>query len=119
MFADPQTITINAVPISLPRTGMTLDAGTFTKDDTNYKESITHAYGKRTRRTIRLDAKKLAPDVMDGQLMVPYSMAVYAVVDVPTVGYSLVEQKQICDGFLAYLTASSGAKVAQFLGGEA
>jgi hypothetical protein len=118
MFADPQTITINAVPITLPRTGSALDSGTFTKDDAAYKESISHAYGKRTRRTIRLDAKKLAPDVMDGSLNVPYTMAVYCVVDVPTVGYTLTEQKQICDGFLAYLTASSGAKVAQFLGGE-
>lgn len=118
MFADPQTITINAVPITLPRIGMSLDSGAFQKDDASYKESISHAYGKRTRRTIRLDAKKLGPDVMDSSLQVPYTMAVYAVVDVPTVGYSLVEQKQICDGFLAYLTASSGAKVAQFLGGE-
>lgn len=118
MFADPQTITINAVPYTLARVGMSQDAGSFSKDDQSYRESISHAYGKRVRRTIRLDAKKLAPDVMDSSLSVPYNMAIYAVVDVPTVGYTLVEQKQICDGFLAYLTASSGAKVAQFLGGE-
>jgi hypothetical protein len=34
------------------------------------------------------------------------------------VGYTIVELKQIVDGFLAMLTASSGAKITQLLGGE-
>lgn len=119
MFADPQTITINAVPQTLPRTGAGIDNGIFTEADAGSKLSISHAYNKRARRTIRLDDKKLAADVMDSSLMVPYTMSVYCVVDVPFVGYTVTEQKAVCDGFLAYLTASSGAKVAQFLGGEA
>lgn len=119
MFADPQTVTINAVPQTLPRTGSGIDNGVFTEADGGSKLSIAHAYNKRARRTIRLDDKKLAADVMDSSLMVPYTMSVYCVVDVPFVGYTVTEQKQVCDGFLAYLTASSGAKVAQFLGGEA
>jgi hypothetical protein len=119
MFADPQSVTVNSVAQSLARTGSGIDTGIFSKDDGSYKLSISHAYGKRARRTIRLDAKKTSADVMDSSLNVPYSMAVYAVVDVPFVGYTIAEQKLVTDGFFAYLTASSGAKITQLLGGEA
>jgi hypothetical protein len=40
------------------------------------------------------------------------------VVDCPTVGYTLTEKKQLVDALTAYLTASSGARVTQLLGGE-
>jgi hypothetical protein len=45
-------------------------------------------------------------------------MSAYVVIDVPTTGYTIAEQKQIVDALTAYLTASSGAKVTQLLGGE-
>jgi hypothetical protein len=45
-------------------------------------------------------------------------MSCYIVVDIPVQGYTVVEQKQIVDGLTAYLTASSGARVTQLLGGE-
>jgi hypothetical protein len=45
-------------------------------------------------------------------------MSVYVVVDVPIQGYTVVEQKQIVDALTAYLTASTGARVTQLLGGE-
>jgi len=45
-------------------------------------------------------------------------MSVYIVADVPLQGYSVTEQKQIVDGLVAYLTASTGAQVAKLLGGE-
>lgn len=117
-FADPQTITINAVAKTLPRTGSGLDNGVFTHSTGEVKESISHAYGKRARRTLRIDHKKLAADVMDSSLNVPYTMSCYIVVDVPLAGYTIAEQQQVVDGFTAYLTASSSAKVTQLLGGE-
>jgi hypothetical protein len=45
-------------------------------------------------------------------------MSAYLVIDVPPVGYTVAEAQAVVDGFLAYLTASSGAKVTQLLGGE-
>jgi hypothetical protein len=45
-------------------------------------------------------------------------MAAYLVVDVPIIGYTVTEQKQVVDGLTGYLTASSGARVTQLLGGE-
>jgi hypothetical protein len=117
-FTDPQTVTINAVAQTLPRISSGINAGTFQKDDGNVKLGVSHAYGKRTRRTIRLDHRKIAPDPLVSAQNIEYSMSVYVVIDVPVTGYTITEQKQIVDALTAYLTASSGARVTQLLGGE-
>lgn len=117
-FSDPQSVTINAVANSLPRTSSGVNDGTFTKDDGTVSLKVSHAYGKRTRRTVRIDHKKIAPDPFVSNLNVSRSMSVYLVADLPTDGYSVAEQKQIIDALTAYLTASSGARVTQLLGGE-
>lgn len=116
-FADPQSVTINAVANSLPRTSSGVNSGAFTKDDGTVRLSVSHAYGKRTRRTVRIEHSKVAPDALTG-LNVKSSMSTYIVADVPNTGYSIAEQKQIIDALTAYLTASSGARVTQLLGGE-
>jgi len=117
-FTDPQSVTINAVATTLPRTSNGVNSGVFTKDDGNVKLTVSHAYGKRTRRTIRIDHAKVAPDPFTTTVNARYSMSAYIVVDVPTVGYTVAEQKQIVDALTAYLTASSGARTTQLLGGE-
>jgi hypothetical protein len=45
-------------------------------------------------------------------------MSVYMVVDHPVNGFTVVEQKYLVDALTAYLSASTGAKVTQLLGGE-
>lgn len=117
-FADPQSVTINAVANTLPRTSSGVNSGIFTKDDGNVKLSVQHQYGKRTRRTIRLDHSKIAADPLISAQNIKHSMSVYMVCDVPITGYTVAEAKQIVDGLTAYLTASSGSKVTQLLGGE-
>lgn len=117
-FADPQSVTINAVANSLPRVGSGNNSGSFSKDDGNVKLSLSHAYGKRTRRTVRLDHRKVAADPLVAAQNLQYSMSCYIVVDVPPVGYTPAEAKQVVDGFLANLQASSGANLVKFLGGE-
>jgi hypothetical protein len=117
-FADPQSVTINAVAQTLARTGSGLTSGSFSKDDGTVKLDVSHVYGKRVRRTIRLDHRKNAPDPLMPATNVPYTMSAYLVVNVPDVGYTVAEAKQIVDGLTAYLTASSGARVTQLLGGE-
>ncbi len=117
-FADPQSVTINAVAVSLPRVSSGVNVGSFSKDDGTVKLSVSSQYGKRTRRTVRLDHQKYATDPLVSAQNVLRSMSVYLVVDVPIQGYSITEQKQICDALTAYLTASSGARTTQLLGGE-
>lgn len=116
-FADPQSVTINAVAQTLPRISSGPNSGSFRKDDTTVGLSVSHQYGKRVRRQVRLDHKKIAPDVFTSDNR-EYTASVYLVVDHPVTGYTVAEQKQLVDALTAYLTASSGAKATQLLGGE-
>jgi hypothetical protein len=45
-------------------------------------------------------------------------MSVYLTVDTPVNGYTVAEAKYVVDALVAYLTASTGARVTQLLGGE-
>lgn len=117
-FADPQTVTINAVAQTLPRISSEKNAGVFQKDDTTVKLSVSSVYGTRTRRVLRLDFSKIAADPLLASVNVRLSMAAYLVVDTPATGFTVTEAKQIVDALTGYLTASSGARVTQLLGGE-
>jgi hypothetical protein len=117
-YADPQTVTISAVANSLPRTSTRDNSGTFTKDDGTVKVVVSSLYGKRVRRTARIDHKKVAPDPLFPAQNSPYSMSFYVVADVPVTGYTVAEQKAVIDGFVTWLSASSGANITRLLGGE-
>jgi len=117
-FADPQSITVNAVAQSMPRTGSGINSGTFTQDDGTNALFINHQYGKRTRRAMKFTDSKIAANPFDTTRNEQVSMSVTLVVDVPPQGYTITEAKYVVDGLIAYLTASSGAKVTQLLGGE-
>lgn len=118
MLADPQSVTINAVAQSLPAVSRALNASTYRKDDGNVTLSISNSYGKRTRRSVRLDFRKIAADPLVSAQNIVYTMAAYLVIDTPITGFTVAEAKQIVDALTAYLTASSGAKVTSVLGGE-
>lgn len=118
-LSDPQSVTINAVANSLPRVATGLNQSEYKKDDGNVILSISHQYGRRTRRAVRLQHKKIATDPLMSGINVETSMSVTLVIDTPkTAFYTNVEVKQIVDALTAYLTASSGAKVTNVLGGE-
>jgi hypothetical protein len=117
-FADPQSVTINAVANSLARTSSGVNTGSFSKDDGSVQLIVRHAYGKRTQRQIQLRHTKIAADPLQPSTNKQYSMSVSLNVNTPTAGYTNTEIKQICDALTSYLTASSGAKVTQLLGGE-
>lgn len=117
-FADPQSVTVNAVATSLPRTSSGVNSGTFSSSDGAMQLSVAHAYGKRTRRTIRLNQSKIASDPLITTQNVRLSTTVSLVVDAPAVGFTNTELKQLVDGFIATLSATSGAKISQLLGGE-
>jgi hypothetical protein len=90
----------------------------FTKDDGNVKMSVSHSYGKRTRRQLRIDFRKVAADPLATGFNKEYSFSTYLVVDHPPVGFTNTEVKYVVDALTAFLTASSGANVTKLLGGE-
>jgi hypothetical protein len=118
-FADPQSITISGTAVSLPRTSFDGQKGEFSAADGTAKLIVSHTNGRRHRRLLRVDHAKIAADPLLAGTNAKYSMSVQLVVDVPPVGYSIAEQKAVVDAVMAFLTASSGAKIGQYLGGEA
>lgn len=117
-FADPQVVTVSAVAQTMARTAPGSFEGRFVTADGLYVLGIKHRLSNRPRDEIRLDVTKVAADPLLAGVNARKSLSVYLAVDAPDFGFTTVEKKAVVDGFLAYLTASSGAKVTQLLGGE-
>jgi hypothetical protein len=115
MFADPQSVTVNAVAQSLPAIERNGQSSIYKKDDGAYKLTISHAYGKRNRFTVRLDAQKIAADPLASANNQLYSTSAYLVIDGPTVGYTNAELRDISVALTGFCTSANLLKV---LGGE-
>lgn len=117
-LSDPQSITINAVARSLPRTSVDKASAQYTEQTGDVKMSVSSSYGKRTRRAVRVDFRKTAADPLFPAQFAPYNMSATLVIDVPATGFSVTEQKHIADALTGWASASSGANLLKFLGGE-
>jgi len=110
MFPDPQSVTINAVPQSLPRVDVGSLRSIYRKDDGTYKLTISHTEGKRYRHSVRLDAEKIALDALTAENM-EVSMSAYLVIDMPNAGYTATEAKDIALGLTTWLSSANLLKV--------
>lgn len=117
MFTDPQSLTLSGTAVSVPRTSSGVNSGIFNDAASTLKMSIAHAYGKRTRRTVRLEHNKIAADPLTSA-NTRYSMTAYVVFDVPAVGYTVAEAQAVIASLTKWLTDTSGSNVAKVLGGE-
>lgn len=115
-FADPQSVSIASVAVPLPRTSSGTNTGQFTSADGNVRMTVSSSYGKRNRRTLRLERAKIAADPITG-VNRRITCSSYIVVD-SDVSDSVAAVKEVADALIAYLAASSGARVTQLLGGE-
>jgi len=117
-FADPQSVTIVGGATSLPRVASGNNSGVFQSSDGYNRLSISHTYGNRVRRVIRLDLAKVAANPFDSSVNAKYSMSAYLTIDVPTVGYTVADEVTNVAGLASFLTASTNAKLTQLMGGE-
>lgn len=116
MFSDPQSITVNAVAKSLPRVASGSYDGSFENVTEGLKLRVSHVFGKRTRRTVRLDSKDIAADpFLDGTNR-PISMSAYLVVDTPTLGYTDTEISHNVQALIDWLDVP--ANLSKVLGNE-
>lgn len=118
MLTDPQSVTINAVANSLPAVSRGDGQSAYSKDDGNVRLSVSHQFGKRTRRTARIDFRKIAADPLISSQSVLYSMSAYLVVDLPVTGFTVAEAKYIVDALTLWLTATTGLNTTKLLAGE-
>jgi hypothetical protein len=123
-FADPQSVTFPApisATVSLPRISVGVNQSEYQSQDGLDKLSVSHQYGKRTRRLLRLDHAKLSADVLDPSLYSTKSMACYLVFDVPpsnTGGFTVAEELAVYGALKGAMTASTDALISKLLGGE-
>lgn len=117
-FTDPFALTVSGTAYSLPLTEREGDETKYSNADGTLIVSASHDYGKRIRRVIRVDSKKISPDVFRDDVNVERSTSAYIVFDIPKDGYSPTEIKALWDGFNAALSASSGAVITKLLAGE-
>jgi hypothetical protein len=94
------------------------DESEYTSGDGLIKLTASHSYGKRTRRLLRIDHSKLAPDPFRPTENVKVGMANYVVFDLPPAGYTSAEALAVYTGFKALYTASTDALITKLLGGE-
>jgi hypothetical protein len=80
--------------------------------------TISHVFGKRKRFSARLDFSKIAADPLISAQNIKYTMSGYLVIDVPVTGFTVAEAMAQAGGLLAYLSATTNAKVTSILGGE-
>lgn len=117
-YADPQSITISAATSSLPRTNVGNNGSEYLSADGLIKLTANSAYGRRTRRVLRVDHSKITADPFIPAQNTKVSMSNYIVFDVPVAGYTNAEALAVYTGFKAMFTASSDLLITKLLGGE-
>lgn len=106
MYADPQSVTINAVPISLPRTGSSLNEGTFKSGDTTTGLTVSHRSTGRGRLQHRVALRKdvIVPSIYNPAQNTPQSYTVSVVIDAPAVGIATVDLAYVARALVAWAT---------------
>lgn len=117
-FTDPQSITISGTPISLPRVSTGQGVSSYTSSDGLVTLTASHAYGRRTRRVLRVDHGKITSDPFIPAQNTKVSMSNYLVFDLPPAGYSNTDAMAVYAGFKALFTGTSDALITKLLGGE-
>lgn len=118
MLTDPQSITVAAVPISLPRTGSDRSSADYTSADGNSQMRVAQTVNGSARRTvISLKTNKIAADpitAVNSRKSATWTIACNAPLD----GFTVAELKDQLVGLATALTASSAALTTKVLGGE-
>lgn len=116
MFADPQTVTVNAVAQTLAAISREKTKSVYREDIGEYEMEISHQEGKtRDRRVVRLNRVKTTSDPFIPANNVEVSHSVYLVIDAPVAGYSNADLRNDVLGLTGWLSSGNVDKV---LGGE-
>jgi hypothetical protein len=118
-FADPQSVTYNAVAQTLPRVSTLENRSSYKKDDDSLKLDLSTSPSKsRVSRAARLYHQKTVSDPLIPANSMLTSMSVSIVINEPKLGYSVADRKLVVDALVAWASANSGANITKLLGGE-
>jgi hypothetical protein len=107
MFADPVTITVNAVARVMARVSTNGTSSVYESADGNWKLSISHQIqNKRVRTLTRLDQRKIVADPLtaanDYEVFTTFTVS-----ERPEVGFSQAEVEQQIVGYNTWLSTSA------------
>lgn len=125
MLSEPQTTktlsasTAGSAVATLPRTSFGTNAGVFATADGTTKLSVSHQYGKRTRRSVRLDFSSIVADPLVSGLSTLQTASVYVVIDHPPAVFSQGTLKGYVENLATWIVEGSFANTLKWLGGEA
>lgn len=115
MLSDPQSVTIDATPHSMPRVSTEPSKSLYSEADETLKMTISHQESRgRTRHMARLDMRVVAADPLTA-VNEYQTCGVYLVIDEPEYGFSDDAIDDIVQGFKTWLATATVLKI---LGGE-
>lgn len=118
MLTSPQTVTVLGVAQTLNSTSTGQDSATYTEADDNYQLSISHQYGKRAVRAMRLRNRKIAADPFISGVQKEYTQTVSVVVNTDKIGFTVAEVVGDIIALADYLKANTNAVATKFASGE-
>jgi hypothetical protein len=114
-LADPQSVTISGSAVPLPRTGLSLDKGTFTDASRQTELSVLHSTGRRTRHTIKVQKTAVVSDPLVPSTNQNVSYSAHIVLDMPKNGVSSEDVIALGNALVAW---ASSANLTKVVGGE-
>lgn len=118
-FTDPQSVTVNAVPYSLPRVLTGTTVGKFVSADAIREITVDpRGTAKRRRNVVRFYTKRNVLDPLGSGLSTTVQSMVSVTIDRPLSGVTDVEIGQDLDGIIKWLTDASKANQNKLIAGE-
>jgi hypothetical protein len=107
MFADPQSVTVNAVAQSMPRISTGTNSSVYQKSDETFKLSISHQKTKdRIRSMARIDQRAIVADPLTSANDFQ-TLTFYVVIDRPFYGFTSTQTDQLITGFKSWLDSTA------------
>lgn len=114
-LTDPQSVTISGNAKSLPRTGASLNEGSFQVAEGDIKMSVKHDSSRRTRHLIKLQKSAIVSDPLFPAQNQNVSYSVALTVDMPKNGVVAADAVALANALVLWATSANITKV---VGGE-
>jgi len=118
-YTDPQTITVDAVPYTLPRVITGTTVGRFVSADAVREITVDpRGTAKRRRNVGRFFTKRNVVDPLIAGVSTQVQSMVSVTIDRPLTGVTDADVEKDFTGYIAWLTASSNANLKKLIAGE-
>ena len=117
-FADPQKIKVRATEDTCPRVDTGDFASEYLSSDGLVALKLSTANGRRKRHVARVDLSKIIASVLNPAQNEEASASAYLVIDRPLSGFTNGELKNLVEGLVTFLSASTYSATEKLLGSE-